>query len=904
MAGNRPYEFVEAGRTADVRPALVDFETPCEWSVSCTDSDATFIRAQDEQLFGDWTGRLIYRGTGPKPIVHMRPPAPVPLPENGFDTMTLWVRGTRFGRGANRDPETPAPVLSAVFRMADGAEKKFKIATIDWMNWFLVQFRFPAKVLAALQTAAFDGFELSGGTQTTDRTLHFDSIAVFREELPPVRLKPRPKRNITPLPGADQGLNTGMGRLPFPTREETILPDVANPTPGEPTAVFNGRALAGSATNLLKASTRRIGRTLIVDFSAPAGSVTEISAGIASEGRRLQGIDVPYLAYDESMRAQVDMLDAAGQTLFRLALFDWYRSNASTIKVRNTPGGRELSVVYLPKSDGTYNPVSERLFITLSPDFAGVLPNIPNPKSPWKHVTGRKVWRSQAAYDRDADRKLWRAVHRCGMRELMITDHETMWRSGGESYTLRTSTDPAKGGDEGQYAFTRFMRDELGYSYGPYNNYTDYAPANAYWNPDWVNRNADLSLKTAWMRCYGFRPAAAPEACEMIAPQVQAKFGFDTAYCDVHTASTPWRRTDYDARIPGAGTFTETLYAWGELFLIQKRVWNGPVWSEGAHQFLLAGLVDGNYAQDWGYRCGERPWLVDFDVLKLHPLETDFGMGTLSMFLPGKTTLEKSYYLPYAPTPNAFTNLLDRFVGATLAFGHSGYLVMDYLFDPPKPFGLAYGCPARMDISDKGLVIAMKSYFMVQQIAERYTQSEASSIAYADVSGKWLSTSEALRSGAVERNQVRVTYRDGTVVCANGNETERLVADGFDLPPCGYFARSGDGNVLVTADDGNGVRADYCESPVYIYIDGRGRHAERTKARSCGTAVCRTTADGWEIIPIGNVRCGFRIAGGKAEALDFDGKPIGPAKVCEEDGWYGVEPVSGAFSYRISRKAK
>ncbi len=909
-AGHRPYEFTEAHRTNDAHAALVDFETPDEWSVSCADAVASFARAQDEQLFGDWTGRLVYRGAGGKPQVRLRPSRPVPAPADGFDTLTVWVRGTRFGRGANRDPETPSPVLNAVFRLSDGTEKRYTLVRVDWMDWFLVQFRIPAADVPALQKASFDGFELVGGTQPADRVLHFDSISLFREKFEPLSLKPRARRNIAPLPFADQGLNTGKGVLPFPVREATILPDVAQPLPGEPLVRFAGGARSGSDTNQLKVATRRVGRTLIVDFSAPAGTVTELSAGLATEGRRIKGIDVPFLAYDDrGRRVQVDMLDGgAGKTLFRLGLFDWYRSNASTIRVVETPRGRELSVVYAPKSDGTYNPVSERLFITLSPDFAGVLPNIPNPRSPWKHVTGRKVWRSQASYDRAADRVLWRAVHRCGMREVMVTDHESMWRSGGESFTLRTSADPAKGGDAGQYAFTRFMRDELGFSYGPYNNYTDFAPASAYWTPDWAGRNADMSFQRAWMRCYGFRPAAAPEACEEIASQVQAKFGFDTAYCDVHTAIAPWSRTDYDARAPGAGTFAGTFYAWGELFMIQKRIWGGPVWSEGNHQFLSAGLVDGNYGQDWGYRCAYLPWLVDFDVLKIHPLETDFGMGTLSMFKPGKTALEKSYYLPHAPTPQSFTNLVDRFLGATLAFGHSGYLVLDHLFDPPKPFGLAYGCPAKMVIGEKGLALAMKSYFMIQQIAAHYTQAEASAISYADASGMWLATGDALRTGCIERCQVRVDYKDGTVVCVNGSETNRLAAlvDGerYDLPPCGFVAKSGDGTVTVLSGDANGVRSDYCESPAYIYIDGRGREAVCAKARAAGTAVCRTTDDGWEIIPLGNKPCAFRIQGGAATALDFDGRPLGTAAASSADGWYAIEPVPGAFSYRISRQAR
>ena len=54
--------------------------------------------------------------------------------------------------------------------------------------------------------------------------VHFDNFSVWRDEMRPLSFERRPRRNIEPLDGADQGLNTGMGRLTFPTRETTILP--------------------------------------------------------------------------------------------------------------------------------------------------------------------------------------------------------------------------------------------------------------------------------------------------------------------------------------------------------------------------------------------------------------------------------------------------------------------------------------------------------------------------------------------------------------------------------------------------------------------------------------------------------------------------------------------------------
>ena len=159
------------------------------------------------------------------------------------------------------------------------------------------------------------------------------------------------------------------------------------------------------------------------------------------------------------------------------------------------------------------------------------------------------------------------------MTQVIVTDHETGWRDGGESFTFRTRAAPGKGGDQGQYDYARVMQDKLGFVYGPYNNYTDFAPVNEFWSFDLISRTPDNQLQGAWMRCYAPKPARAVEYCAKLAPEIQRKFKFSTAYCDVHTAVAPWHRTDYDARVPGSGTFAATFYSYGEIMLHQKKAW-------------------------------------------------------------------------------------------------------------------------------------------------------------------------------------------------------------------------------------------------------------------------------------------------------------------------------------------
>ena len=830
MADNRAEEIIRSNRTEDSYPSLVDFEDAAEWKVSAEDAVASFRRACDRRMFGKWTGRLAYRGrTNGASRVRFRPPQPIELPDNGFDTFTVWVHGTRFGRGANTDPSTPRPDLRLNLVLSDGSERVYWLSNPDWKGWFPIHLRFPAGDRDALHRKGvrFDGFTLKGPMQADERVLHFDNIAFFKERFEPVNIPLRAKRNLASIKGSVEGLNTGEGRLTFPVCEETILPPPPNggKTP-EPTFII-GEVL-GSHPDQLQMSRHRVGKTLIVDFYAPAGAVTGFVAAAASEGRRTGSFSVPFMAFGSS-RSQKTMVDVLENRFFRVAQFDWYRSNASAFLWKDRPdGGRACGVGYRPKTDGSYNPVSERLFITLSDSLDDVMPTVPNPPSPWRKEVGSRVWRNHGACFREEDRKLWQAVYDHGMRRMMVTDHETCWRDGGESYTYRVHAAPAKGGDAAMLEYSKFMREKLGFRYGPYNNYAELAPVNGNWTWDMAIRRSDGSPQGAWVRTYATKASMAPYWSERIATELHRTFGFNTAYCDVHTALCPWQRIDFDARVPGAGTIGDVFYNYGEVLLSQRKAWNGPVFSEGGAQAFYAGLADGNYARDPTYDFASEPWLVDFELKRIHPLEIEIGMGTLRHFSPSKDWLERCYHRPSARTVEDAEPLLDRFICAELAFGHAGYLVLDWLWTPAKTYGPAYGGPCAIHLTDnpEGWRIAARSYFMVQAIAARYATANVVEIRYRTSDGRWVDASTAIRTGELAHNQLNVRYDDGTRVVANASHTERLKAmvDGvmIDLPPFGYRAWTADGAVVVESSDRDGHRYDYCASPDYVYFDGRG----------------------------------------------------------------------------------
>lgn len=952
--GKRPYELVWANRDTDAHPPLVDFEDMTGWRTVCENAHATVERTRAQQIWGRYVAKLTYRGTGRFPSVRINPPQPIRI--NGpFDAVTLWLYGNNWGWAP--DPKTPPVAVHARFADAAGKDFDVPLGRVDWKEWSLLHRRLnPEQIKRVQNGASLLGIEIKGGRNEEDRVLYLDNLAVYTEVFKPLSFEPRPKRGIDLPVGVIAGANTGPGRLPFPTRPQTILPDnltadfrttvkqekdafsfiysgadgtltyrlepksgtwsdlsarwgdhgeeihpcldggvrfetKSGPIPPQK-AEHRGTELKGDAVESrwrlsagdssadVTYTYRLWNKSLVIDTLAAGGKVAEVRFGKA------QGLKSPRLVTNpfypaHGGRAAVAVSGTAEAPLFLTGNVDWYLSNASILWASNDvkPDGVVYhgGTRYIPKTDGARDDCFDRFFLTVSPRYEEVLPTIPNPISPWKSITGTHLWRSHGASNRDEDARFWANCHRWGMTQVVVTDHETGWRDEGESFTFRTRAAPGKGGDKGQFDYARLMQDKLGFVYGPYNNFTDFAPVNEFWSTDMVSRTPDNQLQHAWMRCYAPKPARAVEYCARLAPQIQKKFHFSTAYCDVHTAVAPWDRVDYDARVPGAGTFAAVLYAFGEIMLLQKQAWNGPVYSEGNNHAFYCGLTDGNYGQDQAYRPATSPWLVDFDLRKLHDLCCNFGMGNPNMFYSGKE--------PPHDTPERKNAWLDRFLAATVAFGHPGFLVYE-----------------------GGDASALRSYYMLQQLHSRYCLASAGEIRYIDDQGRPLDTSAAVASGAYKRSQVVTRYSDGTVTAANGNPTERMKTRAYgreiDLPPNGYCGWTKDGAIDVWSREVDGHRADYADTPAYLYIDGRGTLTRAPKAAGDGIGICRKLPGGaHEVLLYENANCGFAIDADKAVALDKDNHELGPARLRKDQGLTFVERVPGAFSYRLTKGA-
>ncbi len=565
VVGERPYEMVWANRTEDDHPALIDFEELDGWRVECVDSDASFVRSREQQLWGRYVGKLVYRGTGKQPSLVVKPPRGIPLPQP-FDCLNFWIYGNNWAWVS--DKTTPQVDVAVMVRNAGGQSVRLPLGRVRWKEWWVMHLKLSPEQTALLKDGAvLEGIEISGGRNTDDRTLYFDNLSVYQEQLPPLQFKPRPERNLTLFPGQTAGTNTGPGRLPFPTREETILPDnlaagfevrleekdgvysfhyegedghlmyryrPATGTLGDVVAQWEGRgepfqpmtegglyfAVGGSekvvpAEKLQLVSCRRQGdavesvwrctvggrqfeakytfrlwqKSLVVDVECRGGEVGEFRVGRAVGVENPRLATLPYLAC-ESQRPAVMVLGPVERPLFVFSMVDFYRSNASSLWAANQVG--EEGVIYnggsryTPKTDGRRNDCFERLFLTVSPRFEEVLPpNVANPKSPWISRSGERCG-LRTGLRTATKTTLLEEDRACADQDRDYRSRDRLARRRGKLYDANPRR-AEQGRRRGQAEYARKIR-ALGFRYGIYNNYTDFAPVNEHWDEDYVTR--------------------------------------------------------------------------------------------------------------------------------------------------------------------------------------------------------------------------------------------------------------------------------------------------------------------------------------------------------------------------------------------------------------------------------
>ena len=270
QVGQQPYEMTWTQQVENPH-TLVDFEDLSGWKLELYGGAAgEFRRSREQQMWGHYVGKFVFSGPTTQSRVVARPPQPIPIPGE-FDSVELWGYGNRWGW--EEDKTTPAADVAVLLTDARGKEFRIPLTDIRWKQWWLIHRRVSAAMQKEMAApVALAGIEISKIGNTEPRYFFCDSLAFYREELKPLHFAAQPKRNLKPWGGQVVGLNTGAGTLPFPTREETILP--RNQVREFKTTVVQSAAR--------RFELRYAGRdaTIVYEYRPAAGKLSEITASV------------------------------------------------------------------------------------------------------------------------------------------------------------------------------------------------------------------------------------------------------------------------------------------------------------------------------------------------------------------------------------------------------------------------------------------------------------------------------------------------------------------------------------------------------------------------------------------------------------------------------------------------
>jgi hypothetical protein len=884
--GMRPYEMVD--RPGYDNP-LIDFEDLKSWWIhSQKGASARLYRSRAQQMDGSYVARLDYNGKDRTSSVEFGPPEPVLIPDN-VDNLGLWIYGNNWGWVP--DPATPSVAVNVVLVNAKGEEQSLFMGNVNWKEWFLKWRHFTRSD----ENLYFKSIRIDGCANKENLLLFFDSVNFDRERWEPLNLKPLPdmvpflttKETMIPVPGDSVVVSSQRDGRKFIARfvqneknitysyspESGTLEDIRiESDSGQKIEPFiNGdikfEALESNDINgfdkrLLDSVEKLDGgivyhwnyikgelkipysialairyNSLIIDIAVQAEQAGELNLGHLKSNKSVKLVRVPMLTYGGP-----DPQVVCSGDLFIFALIDHYYTHASMLFARNKMLS-ETEVVfnggsrYMPKTDGRKNPLKERIILSVSSNFHDVLPTIPHSPSPMGKITRSRLWKENwgMSPDKETHEKFYqglKVLRDYGVSQFIVRHHEETWRDGGESFTLRLRAAPKKGGDKSLIEYVKRVKD-LGFICGLYNNYIDFAPVNANWSPDRVARNSNKDFVDAWPRCYTLKPYLAQVFEAEYSPKIHQKYGSNTVYCDVHTAVTPWARVDFDDRVPEAGMLRAQHKAYSILLNNEKKAYEGPVFSEGLFHWFYAGLTDGNYGQLKDSDPDKVPALVDFDLLRIHPLEVSIGMGNPGMFFHGGIKSEER---------NSRSRKFDRFITSTIAYGHNGYLIDMPIINNLNDMKIT---------SSWGIPAIMKSYYMMQQLQSRYALVKVEKISYCD-GNQWFNTSDAIRNDSYKRGQIKTLYKNGLVTVVNLNEVKNLTVEmegrKLLLTPNSYAAQGE--NFFEMSAMMNGQKIDFVYSPEYLYMDGRGKLLKTDKISATNSAVVLKDKDAVWLIPI------------------------------------------------------
>ncbi|MBI3117713.1 MAG: hypothetical protein HYZ00_03440, partial [Candidatus Hydrogenedentes bacterium] len=399
------------------------------------------------------------------------------------------------------------------------------------------------------------------------------------------------------------------------------------------------------------------GKALTVQADCEQPVLSSLSLGTNGNVAFRKQFSVPYLL------GSLYYLPAQG--LFSCRYLDWTASHAS-----QCPQGE---AAYERTTAGARQALHESGYIAISPAVAEVLPNIPNPPSPYLAALGPRImldiWQHHnGTYAGDAENL--RNLKDNGVDHLAIISH--VWQRYGYDVKLpdHIPANPQFGGEEGMKEFGQ-AANECGYLWSLHENYIDLYPDAPSYDPAARVLREDGTPSPGWfnagtgVQSFGLKCTRALGFARQNSPEIHARYGTTAAYLDVHTCVPPWHQVDHDPAEPLAAMALLKIQRDTELFQFERDTHGGPLFGEGNQHFFWAGRCDGVEAQVAGGE--DHAPLLDFDLLKIHPQMVNHGMGYYERWF-------RRGYSHQWGLDTGTPEQVDKYRAQEIAYGHAGFI--------------------------------------------------------------------------------------------------------------------------------------------------------------------------------------------------------------------------------------
>jgi hypothetical protein len=478
-------------------------------------------------------------------------------------------------------------------------------------------------------------------------------------------------------------------------------------------------------------------------------------------------INIPYLPYLNVLLTN---------NYFLTTYFDWEVTNSSDIVNLNyeySPTSIYFGqkAEYFTNTAGKRNTVSETVYFAVSPSLPDVLPNIPNPVSPYKDISFNYIIFDVWDEPFESTINTIHDLKNSGINNLWIINH--CWQNAGydNEYPDVLPASNYFGGDQKLKTLSAEAK-KIGYLFSLHENYFDFYIHAPSWNPEHISLNMDGTMRMTNVnpdtheQAYHMKPSVCAEYINIFAPKIHDTYLTQASYLDCHSAAWPGNFVDFDARIGSSGKFNETLRLYRKIPDLLRNYHHGPVSGEGRSHYLFVGYFDDIEAEITSSKQGSfsqgywLPLLVDFDLRKMHSKILTHGVAYYERFYSNE--LNEQIFKEFT------TEDVLIYMATEIAYGHGGFIQS----------------PHRI----KNLINSAKlEYTHVFPVQKLYANARPVSILYND-NGEEINVSEYIKrhpntfseiSQPDFMSQVRIVYDNGVVVCVNRHpEKQWLVSLG------------------------------------------------------------------------------------------------------------------------------